>query len=135
MTYFYHLYPPFFLFVAASQRPANCRNKGVCLAMPKTARTAQTHKSTSFILIVSSTLYVPYARHYNPRFVLFLPHFSFTLRFILLTIYICTKNKNSSFFKLKIRGLYTRAVSDQERVIMARVRYIKMVSHISTILV
>ena len=31
--------------------------------------------------------YVPYARHYNPRFVLFLPHFSFSLRFILQTTY------------------------------------------------
>jgi hypothetical protein len=38
-----------------------------------------------FYLIILFTLlfwlYVPYARHYNPRFVYFLPHFS--LRFIL----------------------------------------------------
>ena len=45
-------------------------------------------------------------------------------RFILQTIYVL-KNENSSFFKPKIRGLYTRAVTDQERVIVARVRYIK----------
>ena len=64
---------------------------------------------------------VPYARHYNPRFELFLPHFSFSLRFIL--DHLCPKNENSSFFKPKIRGLYMRAVSDQELVIMARVRY------------
>ena len=31
----------------------------------------------------------------------------------------------SSFFKPKIRGLYKRAVTDQERVIVARVRYAK----------
>ena len=35
-----------------------------------------------------------------------------------------TKNGNSSFLKPKIRGLYTRAVTDQERVIVARVRYL-----------
>ena len=29
--------------------------------------------------------------------------------------YLCTKNENSSFFKPKIRGLYTRAVTDQEQ--------------------
>ena len=63
---------------------------------------------------------VPYARHYNPRFVLFLPHFSFSLRFILQTIYVL-KTKNLHFLSLK-SGLYMRAVSDQERVIMARVR-------------
>ena len=34
---------------------------------------------------------------------------------------LCTKKKK--FFK-KIHGLYSRAVSNQERVIMARVRYI-----------
>ena len=61
------------------------------------------------------------AHHYNPRFVLFLPHFSFSLRFILQTIYVL-KNENSSFFKPKIRGLYTRAVSNQERVMMTRIR-------------
>ena len=34
----------------------------------------------------------------------------------------CTKNGNSSFLKPKIRSLYTRAVTDQEQVIMARLR-------------
>ena len=50
----------------------------------------------------------------------FYPIFVFTAVYI--TDHLCTKNENSSFFKPKIRGLYTRAVSDQERVIMARVR-------------
>ena len=67
--------------------------------------------------------YLPYARHYNPRFVYFLPHFYIEVRFILQTT-LWTKNGNSSFLKPKIRGLYSRAVSDRERVIMARVRYI-----------
>ena len=43
----------------------------------------------------------------------------------LQNIYVYALNSNSSFFKPKIRGLYTRAVTDQERVIMARVRYLK----------
>ena len=43
-------------------------------------------------------------------------------RFILQTIYVL-KNGNSSFFKPKICGLYTRAVTDQERVIVACIRY------------
>ena len=65
------------------------------------------------------------ARHYNPRFVLlFTPFFFFTEVYI--TDHLRTKNENSSFFQPKIRGLYMRAVSDQERVIMARVRYIKL---------
>ena len=39
---------------------------------------------------------------------------------------LCTKNGNSSFFKPKIRGLYTRSVTDQERDIVARVWYINL---------
>ena len=54
--------------------------------------------------------------------IIFTPFFFFTEVYI--TDHLCTKNENSSFFQPKIRGLYTRAVSDQERVIMARVRYI-----------
>ena len=42
-----------------------------------------------------------------------------------ITDNLCTKNENSSSFKPKIRGLYTRAVTDQERVIVARVRFVK----------
>jgi hypothetical protein len=42
---------------------------------------------------------------------------------VYITDHLCTKNGNFSFFKPKIRGLYTRAVTNQERVIMARVRY------------
>ena len=52
---------------------------------------------------------------------------------ILLHTTVCTKNQNSSFFKPKIRGLYTRAISDQERVIMARVRYIEVFSRIKSL--
>jgi hypothetical protein len=35
-----------------------------------------------------------------------------------------TKQGNSSMFEPKIHGLYSTAVSNQERVIMARVKYI-----------
>ena len=42
-----------------------------------------------------------------------------------ITDNLCTKNGNSSFFKPKIRGVYMRAVTNQERVIMARVRYME----------
>ena len=43
---------------------------------------------------------------------------------VYITDNLWTKNGNSSFFKPKICGLYTRAVTDRERVIMARVRYL-----------
>ena len=43
---------------------------------------------------------IPYARHYNPRFVLFLPHISFSLKFILQTIYVL-KTKILYFLSLK----------------------------------
>ena len=48
---------------------------------------------------------LPYALHYKPQLVFFFTQFSLCLRLILQTIYVCTKNGNSSFFKLKIRGL------------------------------
>ena len=47
-------------------------------------------------------------RHYNPRFVYFLPSFE---------VYLCTVTFGLMY------GYYSRAVSNQERVIMARVRY------------
>ena len=56
---------------------------------------------------------------------IFSSFFFFTAVYI--TDHSCTKNGNSSFFKPKIRGLYTRAVTDQERVIVACVRYIPYV--------
>ena len=37
---------------------------------------------------------------------------------------LCTKQGNSSIFGPKIQGLLSRAVSNQERVIMAHVRYV-----------
>ena len=60
--------------------------------------------------------YVPYARHYKPRLVYFLPHFS--LRLILQTIYVLNKEI------LQFLGLKATAYN-QERVIMARVQYAK----------
>ena len=45
-------------------------------------------------------------------------------RLVLQTVYVL-KRGNSSILRSKIRGLYLRAVSNQERVIMARVRYTK----------
>ena len=41
-------------------------------------------------------------------------------RLILQTVYVLKQGNSSK----KIRGLYSRAVSNQERVIMARVRYL-----------
>ena len=61
---------------------------------------------------------IPYARHYNPWFVyLFFAAVS-------VTDNLCTRQENSSIFGSKIRGLQLRGVSDQEQVIMLRVRYI-----------
>ena len=72
-------------------------------------------------------IHIPYACHYNPRFVYFFTPFFPAVyieeRFILQTIYVL-KTEILHFFKTKIRGLYTRAVTDQERVIVARVRYV-----------
>ena len=39
--------------------------------------------------------YIPYARHYNPRFVFFLPPFLFEVRFILQTTYVWLVFKGS----------------------------------------
>ena len=63
---------------------------------------------------------MPFARHYKPRLVFFYP--IFTLAAAYNADHLCTKIGNSLLFKPKIRGLYTRAVTDQERVIVARVR-------------
>ena len=49
---------------------------------------------------------IPYARHYNPRFVYFLPHFLFSLRFILQTIYVL-KTEILHFLSLK-SAVYNR---------------------------
>ena len=46
----------------------------------------------------------------------------FTLSAAYIADNLCTKNGNS-LFKPKMHGLYTRAVTDQEWVIVARVRY------------
>ena len=54
--------------------------------------------------------------------IIFTPFFFFTAVYI--TDHLCTKSGNSSFFKPKICGLYTRAVTDQERVIVVDVRYV-----------
>ena len=47
---------------------------------------------------------LPYARHYKPRLVFFF-YPIFTLPEAYIADNLCTKNGNSSFFKLKIRGL------------------------------
>ena len=75
-----------------------------------------------FLLALLALILLPYARHYNPRFVYSLPPFYIEEQFILQSIY-GLKTEILHFLKPKIRGLYTRAVTDQERVIMARVRY------------
>ena len=50
-------------------------------------------------------------------------HCGLYCRGVNITDNLCTKKGNSSFFKPKILGLYTRAVTDQKLVIMARVWY------------
>ena len=74
----------------------------------------------------SSDIYHTFARHYNLRFVyvFFIFHFGLYWRAVYTTDKICTKNGNSSFFRPKIRSLYTRAVTDQEQVIVALIQYI-----------
>ena len=49
-------------------------------------------------------------------------------RAVYITVNLCTNNGNSSYLKLKIRGLHTRAVTDQEWVIVARVQYVIFIS-------
>ena len=62
-------------------------------------------------------LHILYVRHYNRRFVYSLPHFWFSLQFILQTIYVL-KTEILHFSSLK------SAVYTQERVIVVRVWYI-----------
>ena len=64
----------------------------------KLCRPALRPPHTLFVIVL--IIKIPYARHYNPRFVLFLPHFSFSLRFILQTIYVL-KTKILHFLSLK----------------------------------
>ena len=54
---------------------------------------------------------------------IFYPIFTavYTEKWFLLQTICVLKTKNSSFIKPKIWGLYTRAVTDQEQVIVARV--------------
>ena len=54
----------------------------------------------------------PYARHYNPWFVLY-------TFYPLFEVHLCTVTFGLMY------GYYSRAVSNQERVIVARVRYLK----------
>ena len=62
MGYFFHfssLYPaPYIEFYVCYPILISYLNFRAVLALPKTARSAQTHKSISFIWIVWSTLYV-----------------------------------------------------------------------------
>ena len=69
---------------------------------------------------IFTRIQIPYARHFNLRFVYFFPFLYW--RAVYITDLLWTKNENSSFFKPKLRGLYTRAVTDQEQVIVLRVQ-------------
>ena len=66
-----------------------------------------------------------YARHHNQRVYIFYPifHGSLYCRVVIVTDNLFTKQGNSSIFGSKIRNLYSRVVSNQGRVIMARVQY------------
>ena len=66
---------------------------------------------------------IPYARHYNPRFVYFLPPFYIEEWFILQTIYV-QETENLHFLSLK-SAVYTQEQlhTDQEWVIVARIWY------------
>ena len=55
-------------------------------------------------LRISIQYRIPYARHYKPGLVFFF-YPIFTLAAAYIADNLCTKNGNSSFFKLKIRGL------------------------------
>ena len=63
-------------------------------------------------------IYVPYLFHYNQWLVYFLPHFQTQVGLILRTIEVHKIGPT-------IRSLKSRAVSNQERVMMAHVRYFK----------
>ena len=60
--------------------------------------------------------FIPYARHYKPRLVFFYP--IFTLAAAYIADNLCTKNGNSSLFKLKIRGFKSRAAYDGARTVV-----------------
>ena len=66
--------------------------------------------------------YLPYARHYKPRLVYFLPHFQRPF-FVFKEIF----SENFVF----MYGLYSRAACNQERPMMARVRYLQVLSVLS----
>ena len=55
-------------------------------------------------------VYIPYARHYKPRLLYFLPHSYF--RVVIITDNLWTKKENPLNFELKISGLHLRAVNN-----------------------
>ena len=68
-------------------------------------------------------MYLPYARHYNPRLVFFTPFFTAVYnqeRLILQTTYVLKRGNSSK----------NDAVYNQEWVIMARVRYMLLCSRL-----
>ena len=56
--------------------------------------------------------------------ILFTPFYSLYCRAVSVTESLFTKQGNPSIFGSKIRGLLLKAVSNQERVMMTRVRYV-----------
>ena len=61
----------------------------------------------------------------------------FTLAAAYIADNLCTKNRNSSFFKLKIRGLKTRAAYDGARTVLNlgiehEVVFVSILTHVCT---
>ena len=97
------------IFVTLCILPSHTGFKNIFIVQCNSHRRNQLYVVNSVIVPCLSTIQIfngcvdqiiPYARHYNPRFVLFLPHFSFSLRFILQTIYVL-KTKILHFLSLK----------------------------------
>ena len=103
-TYFFNFYAPI----------RSLRNEHWILSVTwyytavyvESEKTSPQNISASNCRIMSRQFQLPYARHYNPRFVYFLAHFWFSLRFILQTIYVL-KMEILHFLSLK-SAVYTR---------------------------
>ena len=69
-------------------------------------------------------MYISYVPHYKPRLVYFLPHVYNQDWLILETIYVVNKEILQKYLRFIIKsGFKSRAVSNQERVIMEHVWY------------
>ena len=85
-----------------NEAKSKCKDSGGKLAEPS----ENDNEELKSFQVFTSMFVLPYARHYNPRFVFFLAHFSFLLRFILQTIYVI-KMEILHFLSLKFAA-YTR---------------------------